>query len=515
MSGDGQGREGMRGAGAGRSAGAPGDPLARIGERLVAAEHGRRRRRRHARQRIVGVAVTVALLVATGVVARPFDGGSHRAASEQRVVLDAGDGRFVTYATGRRSICANRPNGRDRAGASICAPSKLVADLLNGPARTAWVQARVVGDRVIVTGLAAPDARIVVAAPLRRGTGMRPTEESRAGEPTVTVGLLGSPPLVVRPFALSLPRTGAANVSISAPNGFGPTIVQRVPIGATAPGGLGGFAKLTYAVTVAASVAEPAQARLQEMTPLPGHQRAPARVQVLGDGDRLTVWVPGARVDAARAALKPGVLRIYDWEASALLPDGATVASGLASELPRATTVSRTAGASVGLTLSDARRQLRAQPGPARIVQALGPWERGMPLRRDDPRARFFVVRGGPALTGAEGVVVRPIDRSGEVQPQLLFAASQRDALRQVTRAVARRGQSLMLPGASSALVAQHLAVVLDDRVVTLAAIDPQRQPDGVVGSTVAMPDTVVRRGLRELTDSLQLGRLPAMREVS
>ncbi len=216
-----------------------------------------------------------------------------------------------------------------------------------------------------------------------------------------------------------------------------------------------------------------------------------------------------------RAALAPGRVEVFDWERSALLPDDTTVAEGLAQELPRATTISRGAGASTGLTLAEATAQRARQHGAAWIVQARGPFERGEPLRRDDPRARFYVLRGEPALRSAAGIHVAPLTRAGGyVHPFLRFEEAQEPTLRRVTRTISQRGQDLMLPGVSAEAAAQHLAVVLDDRLVALAAIDPARQPDGVTGDAVRLPDSVVRRGLRELTDILASGPLPPLTEV-
>ncbi len=99
------------------------DPLARIGARLIDAAQTRRRRRRQHLQRAAGAALTLLLIAATVVVAKPFEGGARgKAATNRGVELSAGDGSFTVYATGDRSVCAKRPNGRDRDGATLCAP---------------------------------------------------------------------------------------------------------------------------------------------------------------------------------------------------------------------------------------------------------------------------------------------------------------------------------------------------------------------------------------------------------
>ncbi len=214
-------------------------------------------------------------------------------------------------------------------------------DLLERQGGLAWVQARAVGDRVVVTGLAAPDATGLLRTP-PRGGGRASTAGRSPASATVTVGKLGAPPLVARPFCAVAAARRCREGARSATPGLGRARAAAVGgdrrVGDRSPRRHG---PARYAVAGASGYAELAQTRLREMTPLPGHQRAPAGVLVLGDGDQLTAWVRAARVDAARLALMPGVLRVYDWEASALLPDGTTVAEGIERGVSRATTTSR------------------------------------------------------------------------------------------------------------------------------------------------------------------------------
>ncbi|MDO8211216.1 hypothetical protein [Conexibacter sp. CPCC 206217] len=478
------------------------DPLARIGSRLIGAAQARRRRRRHHLQQTAGAALTLILLAAAVVALTPFDvGGTRPAPGGQRVSLDAAGGRFAVYATDRAAICANRPNGRDPAGTTICAFQGLVLAQLRQPARSAWVQARAEGDRVVVTGLAAPDAQIVVGTP-PLGANRGGKAESVPGGPTVTVRRVNGPTLVARPFSLTIARNRAKRVQLVTRTDGRIDTIETVPIDAPAPSSPSGFRRLTYSVDDAASVAERAQARLQAI--------GPERSQVIGDGNRLTATVSPQDSAFATAALGPGNLTVYDWEASALLPDGTTVAQGLADGVARATAISRRGAASVGMTLADARTQLRALDGHGRIVQSFG-LDRGRAMPRSDPRARFFVLRGQPALRGAERATTQIPPGGGEVTFELVFADAQRAAWHDLTRAVSQRGQGRMLPGVAVEDAAQHVALVLDDRLIELYPVDPQRQPDGVPGNALPFVGRSGRIGVALVQDMLAIGPLPRL----
>ncbi|MDW5596185.1 hypothetical protein VSS74_17690 [Conexibacter stalactiti] len=494
-----------------------GDPLARIGERLVGAAVERRRRRRHARQRIAGAAVTVTLLAAVLVVARPFDGGSPLSPAA-RVELAVPGGSFEVFANEHGALCANRPNGRDAAGMTSCSSPELLRPALERDG-LAWLAARVDGDRVVVTGLAETGAeRVVLSMPAARG-GQGPSGATLLRERPVTISTVGER-LTARPFGATLPRGGGVDVHVDVVHSDGRVMRQTIRLGAVRPSGFQPGRSLVYRVErgrFSARYVGLAQARLEAIGPGPS--------QVVGDGNRLTVELPSRTPEPAadaRAALAPGVLRFYDWEASVLLTDGRSVAEGLADGAARATSISRTAGASGGMRLGLARTLAqvpenlsRPHDGLGTVVQALDGGRRS-PLPRDDPRARFYVLRGRPALTGAELVHPRAAtNASGQPDVRFDLTAEGRREFHRATRAIARRGQSLMLPGVSAAEIAQHFAVVLDGRLLSIAAIDPQRLPDGIDGDDGALiAGGFTARDAERLARLLSLGTLPAMREL-
>jgi SecD/SecF fusion protein len=87
----------------------------------------------------------------------------------------------------------------------------------------------------------------------------------------------------------------------------------------------------------------------------------------------------------------------------------------------------------------------------------------GETVERDDPIARFYVLRDRVALSGSD--IKDPNQGFNDLQqPDVEFRFTNRGkrAFQDVTREISQRGQSLALPGMSSQQVAQHFAVALD-----------------------------------------------------
>jgi SecD/SecF fusion protein len=116
------------------------------------------------------------------------------------------------------------------------------------------------------------------------------------------------------------------------------------------------------------------------------------------------------------------------------------------------------------------------------IVQAETP--DGKPNPRFD---RFYVLDDKPALSGTD--IKNPeqnFDSSpgGTGQPIVTFDFTDkgRKTWEQVTREIAQRGQRAQLPGTPPDAAAQHFAIVLDNRLVSVPFIDFQQNPDGIDG---------------------------------
>jgi SecD/SecF fusion protein len=199
-------------------------------------------------------------------------------------------------------------------------------------------------------------------------------------------------------------------------------------------------------------------------------------------GDALAVTLPDrATADRLKGTLGvPGLLRFYDWEADVLGPDGsphpddAAVTGGQAAGQPGA-----------GSHTAARARQIaaRARTRDAVLLQAEG--SSGDKAFQALARDAFYVLADRPALTGSDlvDVAVAKDPTTGRPTVTFGFTAAGRTRWQAVTRRIARRGQAAVLPGVSSLAVAQHFAIALDDRLISIPYIDPQQNPDGIDGA--------------------------------
>lgn len=208
---------------------------------------------------------------------------------------------------------------------------------------------------------------------------------------------------------------------------------------------------------------------------------------VRADGARIAVgfdWTSGRgsrahQRTAIAAMLGQGQVAFYDWEASVVDGDGRSIA-GRTDGWSRRT--SMMAGhENAGMTLAVAAAVAERVPGPTVIVQALGRRADGLRPRHDDPRARFYVLRGSPPLTGGDVERVQAVPRgAGGPAVRYRVRPEVQSRLRALTRTASQRGQALMLPGVPQIATWQHLAIVFDDHVLSSVAIDPRTHPDGI-----------------------------------
>ncbi|MEA2214088.1 MAG: SecD/SecF fusion protein [Solirubrobacteraceae bacterium] len=97
-----------------------------------------------------------------------------------------------------------------------------------------------------------------------------------------------------------------------------------------------------------------------------------------------------------------------------------------------------------------------------------------------DPTRQYFVVRDAPALT--DGQITNPepsTDQAGNPDVTFGFSAGGERAFQRVTAEIAHRGA--LVSGFGQTLN-QHLAVALDDRILTVPSIDFKTYPDGIAG---------------------------------
>jgi hypothetical protein len=210
-----------------------------------------------------------------------------------------------------------------------------------------------------------------------------------------------------------------------------------------------------------------------------------ARVAVSGRELRITA-PQDARAEVA-ALTAPGELAVYDWERSVLGPHGRPAPSDPAvtggQDAGRSGAVSRTQAEVWGLR-AGAAQLVRAEGG------APGQWFALVPT---PDMNNACVERAHPATDPSSGEPAVIVDLNSEG----------RSTFRSLTRQVAHRGADR---GAN-----QHLAIVIDDRIVSVPFIDYRQAPDGIDGSNGVQisggmtPDTA-----RATAAVLSSGPLPA-----
>lgn len=138
---------------------------------------------------------------------------------------------------------------------------------------------------------------------------------------------------------------------------------------------------------------------------------------------------------------------------------------------PAPTPAALTAALPRGITAAEGQR-LVVPPGTV-VLQAAGTGP-GF-----DAGAQFYVARERPALTGRDITDPRTSrDTSGAPDVSFGFTAAGRTAFQKITARIARRGARASVAGA---MYPQHFAVALDDRLLTVAAIDFHQYPDGII----------------------------------
>ena len=233
-------------------------------------------------------------------------------------------------------------------------------------------------------------------------------------------------------------------------------------------------------------------------------------------GDRVGVDVDAADRATVAALAVPGRLGIYDWETSVLGPDGrvspgnesvtggpgagqvATVSHYEAIE--RAAKADSSGGPPVLWLVDDTARKVLAGPqwtrdaltaggsvpegarvvevpGGVRVVQA-----------QDAGPGRYYALADGAALGNGEISRARAATdpRTSEPIVAFDFTSSGRSAFESLTREIAHRGAAAARPGDDPLRTSQHLAIVLDDRLVAVPFIHYQEAPDGIDGKSGA-----------------------------
>jgi SecD/SecF fusion protein len=132
----------------------------------------------------------------------------------------------------------------------------------------------------------------------------------------------------------------------------------------------------------------------------------------------------------------------------------------------------------------------------------------------------YFILKDDPKLHGTD--IKNPEQNTdngagGTGQPTVTFdfTGSGRKKWQAVTREIAHRGQDQLLPGQDSSAVANHFAIVLDGKLISVPFIDPRENPDGIDGSN----GSEIRGGFtiksaQRLANLLKTGALPIKLEL-
>jgi SecD/SecF fusion protein len=132
----------------------------------------------------------------------------------------------------------------------------------------------------------------------------------------------------------------------------------------------------------------------------------------------------------------------------------------------------------------------------------------------------YYILKDDPALLGRD--IKNPeqsIDNGpgGSGQPVVIFGFTDagRDKWQKTTRAIARRGQAALLPGVDPRHVANHFAIVLDNKVISVPYIDPQQNPDGIDGANASqISGGFTIKSAQRLAILIKTGALPIKLEL-
>lgn len=152
------------------------------------------------------------------------------------------------------------------------------------------------------------------------------------------------------------------------------------------------------------------------------------------------------------------------------------------------------------------------KPGTV-IVQAETP--KGQAEPKDPNNAQYYVLRDRVALKGTD--IKNPEQQfdqgaGGSGQPIVTFDFTDkgRKTWQDVTREISQRGLENFAPGSNPQAAAQHFAIVLDNKLISVPFIDFQQNPDGIDGRTGSQ----IEGGFtidtaQELANLLKTGALP------
>ncbi|MCW3024378.1 MAG: secD [Conexibacter sp.] len=132
----------------------------------------------------------------------------------------------------------------------------------------------------------------------------------------------------------------------------------------------------------------------------------------------------------------------------------------------------------------------------------------------------YYILKDDPALLGTD--IKNPEQNTdsgagGTGQPNVTFdfTSAGRKKWAAVTRVIAQRGSDQLLPGIDARTVANHFAIVLDNKLISVPYIDPRQNPDGIDGangSEISGGFTI--KSAQRLANLIKTGALPIKLEL-
>jgi SecD/SecF fusion protein len=129
----------------------------------------------------------------------------------------------------------------------------------------------------------------------------------------------------------------------------------------------------------------------------------------------------------------------------------------------------------------------------------------------------FFILKDDPGLLGRDIKDPEQNTDSQTGQPSVTFNFTDagKKKWQKVSREIAQRGQAAVLPGVPANQVANHFAIVLDNKLISVPYIDPQQNPDGIDGengSQISGAFTI--KSAQRLATLIKTGALPIKLEL-
>jgi SecD/SecF fusion protein len=133
----------------------------------------------------------------------------------------------------------------------------------------------------------------------------------------------------------------------------------------------------------------------------------------------------------------------------------------------------------------------------------------------------YYILKDDPKLQGDRDIKnpEQSYDNGpgGSGQPNVTFQFTDhgRPIWQKVTRDIAQRGTDQLLPGVDSTAVANHFAIVLDNKLISVPYIDPRQNPDGIDGSNGSeISGGFTIKSAQRLANLIKTGALPIRLEL-